>query len=73
MKWYSGQMVLDQDEKHLMEERGSKYNLTISNLTLSDFGNYSCEGSNKMGRTRQFVEISCEDFGIYQTNSKISL
>jgi len=69
MKWYSGQMVLDQDEKHLMEKRGSKYYLTISNLILSDFGNYSCEGSNKMGRTRQFVEISSKNFGIYPTNS----
>lgn len=58
MKWYHDTMILDSDGRRLMEERGSRHSLIIRDFQRSDFGNYSCEAYNKLGRSSKQIELS---------------
>lgn len=58
VKWYRDTMILDTDGRRLMEERGSRHSLIIRKVQHSDFGNYSCEAYNKLGRSSKHVELS---------------
>lgn len=55
-----------------MEARGTKYTLTIKNVQSSDFGNYSCQGENNLGKTRKFMELSGIVLRIYLSFKKIT-
>ncbi|KAL1457807.1 hypothetical protein WDU94_008000 [Cyamophila willieti] len=41
-----------------METRGSRHTLIIRKVVASDFGNYSCEATNPMGKHRAYLELS---------------
>ncbi|OXA38883.1 Striated muscle-specific serine/threonine-protein kinase [Folsomia candida] len=58
VKWYKDVMILDESGRLLMETRGSRHSLIIRNVQPSDFGNYSCEADNKLGRSRKHIELS---------------
>lgn len=58
VKWYRDTMILDTDGRRLMEERGSRHSLIIRKVQHSDFGNYSCEAYNKLGRSSKHIELS---------------
>ncbi|CAG7825968.1 unnamed protein product, partial [Allacma fusca] len=58
VKWYRDTMILDTTERRLMEDRGSRHSLIIRNVQPGDFGNYSCEADNKLGRSRKHIELS---------------
>lgn len=51
-------MILDTTDRRLVEERGSRHSLIIRQVQPSDFGNYSCEADNKLGRTKRHMELS---------------
>jgi len=52
-------MLLETDGRHLIEPRaGTRNSLIIRKVQQSDFGNYSCEADNKLGRARKHIELS---------------
>ena len=51
-------MILDTTDRRLVEERGSRHSLIIRKVQPSDFGNYSCEADNKLGRSKRHMELS---------------
>lgn len=53
-------MRLETTERRIMETRGSRHTLMIRKVLSSDFGNYSCEASNPMGKHRAYLELSGE-------------
>jgi len=55
-------MILDTTDRRLVEERGSRHSLIIRKVQPSDFGNYSCEADNKLGRTKRHMELSGKNF-----------
>lgn len=65
MAWFQDSFVLDPTDRRVMEARGTKYTLTIKNVQSSDFGNYSCQGENNLGKTRKFMELSGTMLGVY--------
>ena len=58
VKWYRDTMILDTTDRRLVEERGSRHSLIIRKVQPSDFGNYSCEADNKLGRSKRHMELS---------------
>lgn len=58
--WFQDSFVLDPTDRRTMEARGTKYTLTIKNVQSSDFGNYSCQGENNLGKSRKYMELSGE-------------
>ncbi|KAI5743064.1 hypothetical protein M8J77_014071 [Diaphorina citri] len=51
-------MRLETTERRIMETRGSRHTLMIRKVVASDFGNYSCEATNPMGKHRAYLELS---------------
>jgi hypothetical protein len=58
VKWFRDTMILDTTDRRLVEERGSRHSLIIRKVQPSDFGNYSCEADNKLGRSKRHMELS---------------
>lgn len=56
--WFQDSFILDPTDRRTMETRGNKYTLTIKNVQSSDFGNYSCQGENNLGKSRKYMELS---------------
>uniref|UniRef100_A0A336K364 CSON015512 protein n=1 Tax=Culicoides sonorensis TaxID=179676 RepID=A0A336K364_CULSO len=56
--WYKDTTQLGTTEQHSQQNRGNKYSLIIRNVTYSDFGNYTCQGSNSLGRERGMLQLS---------------
>ncbi|XP_063695749.1 lachesin-like [Culicoides brevitarsis] len=56
--WYKDTTQLGTTEQHSQQNRGNKYSLIIRNVTYSDFGNYSCQASNSLGRERGYLQLS---------------
>ena len=48
------------DEKHIMEERGNNYTLTIANVRSKDLGDYTCSAVNKIGEGQAMVTLTGE-------------
>lgn len=51
---------MDSGERRIIDSRGSKHTLTIRNVQVSDFGNYSCVAENSLGRAKKYMELSGE-------------
>ncbi|XP_023337137.1 lachesin isoform X2 [Eurytemora carolleeae] len=58
--WYRNTMLLDRNEKRLMEQYGQRHRLVITDMGLEDFGNYSCSAENELGKSRGFIQLSGE-------------
>ncbi|KAJ8984905.1 hypothetical protein NQ317_002745, partial [Molorchus minor] len=56
--WYQDSFALQPTDKRIMSKNGNTHTLTIRNVQLSDFGNYSCIVSNSIGRDKNFIELS---------------
>lgn len=41
-----------------MESRGNKYVMNIINVRSSDFGNYSCQAENSIGKSKGHIELT---------------
>lgn len=56
--WYQDSFLLQPTDRRLMSKSGNTHTLTIKNVQLSDFGNYSCVVSNSIGRDKRYIELS---------------
>lgn len=41
-----------------MYSKGTLYSLKIENLQATDFGNFSCESENSLGKTIKYILLS---------------
>ena len=60
VRWFFDRRQLKMDEKHIMEERGNNYTLTIANVRSKDLGDYTCSAVNKIGEGQAMVTLTGE-------------
>lgn len=58
--WFRDTLRLDSTERRIMEVRGSRHTLIIRKVQSSDFGNYTCQADNQIGKAKQSLELSGE-------------
>ncbi|KAK9884559.1 hypothetical protein WA026_007400 [Henosepilachna vigintioctopunctata] len=58
VSWYQDSFLLQPTDRRLMSSNGQTYTLTIRNVQMSDFGNYSCNVVNSIGRDKRYIELS---------------
>lgn len=51
-------MQIDTTERHIMEHRGSRHTLIIRKVYNQDFGNYSCNAENPLGKSKKYLQLS---------------
>ncbi|XP_054282435.1 brother of CDO isoform X2 [Macrosteles quadrilineatus] len=56
--WYRDTLRLDSTERRIMEVRGTRHTLIIRKVQSSDFGNYTCQADNQIGKAKQSLELS---------------
>lgn len=56
--WFKDTMQLDTTERHITETRGSRHTLIIRNVVAQDFGNYSCNAENPLGKSKKYLQLS---------------
>ncbi|XP_066150996.1 neurotrimin-like [Euwallacea fornicatus] len=56
--WLQDSFQLQPTDRRLMTKNGQTYTLTIKNIQMPDFGNYSCLVSNSIGRDKRYIELS---------------
>ncbi|XP_060522817.1 limbic system-associated membrane protein-like [Cylas formicarius] len=56
--WFKDTAQLGTTEQHATQARGNRYTLVIRNVTMADFGNYSCVASNMHGKSRGNLELT---------------
>lgn len=56
--WFKETMQLDTTERHIMENRGSRHTLIIRKVHPQDFGNYSCNAENQLGKSKKYLMLS---------------
>jgi Immunoglobulin I-set domain len=60
VRWYRDTMLLDRNERRIMEQFGQRHRLVLTSLLTEDFANYSCYAENELGKARQFILLSGE-------------
>lgn len=58
IQWYQNSFAINNDFRHRILDNG---NLVISQLTKADEGNYTCEASNRLGKTIGFTYLFIVD------------
>lgn len=58
MLWYQDSFLIQPTDRRIMSSTGKTHTLTIRNVQLSDFGNYSCVVVNSIGREKKYIELS---------------
>ena len=51
-------MLLDRNERRIMEQFGQRHRLVLTSLFMEDFANYSCYAENELGKARQVILLS---------------
>jgi hypothetical protein len=51
-------MLLDRNERRIMEQFGQRHRLLLTSLLLEDFANYSCYAENDLGKARKYIQLS---------------
>ena len=60
--WYKNMLLLDGGARYHMHSAGNVHSLTIRDVGIEDFANYSCTADNSMGRNRATVMVTGENF-----------
>ena len=63
VRWYRDTMLLDRNERRIMEQFGQRHRLVLTSLLMEDFANYSCYAENDLGRARQFIQLAGGESG----------
>lgn len=58
MTWYQDSFLLEATDRRIIEARGNKHVLNIISVRTSDFGNYSCQAENNMGKSKKYIELT---------------
>lgn len=56
--WYRDERVIVPSDTRILGSSNNKYTLILRNIQESDFGLYSCNADNKLGRSSQNIELS---------------
>lgn len=56
--WYQDSFPVEATDRRIMESRGNKYVMNIINVRSSDFGNYSCQAENSIGKSKGHIELT---------------
>ncbi|XP_031625515.1 protein amalgam-like [Contarinia nasturtii] len=56
--WYKETTQIGTTEQLSQQSRGNRHTLTIRNVTYNDFGNYTCQASNSLGKDRASLQLS---------------
>ncbi|KAK7580602.1 hypothetical protein V9T40_001231 [Parthenolecanium corni] len=56
--WYQDSFPLEGTDRRIIEARGNKYVMNIINVRSSDFGNYSCQAENTIGKSKSHIELT---------------
>ena len=57
IKWFKNSMELTED-KHRLNNKGHKSSLKLTQISESDFGNYTCRAENRLGSSYRILEVS---------------
>ncbi|XP_023342737.1 limbic system-associated membrane protein [Eurytemora carolleeae] len=58
VKWFKETMILEPTNNRHMESYGNRRVLVLRNVNEFDFGNYSCQADNSLGRLSKSIEVS---------------
>ncbi|XP_055389273.1 neural cell adhesion molecule 2-like [Condylostylus longicornis] len=56
--WLKDTMQIDTTERHIMESRGARHSLIIRKVYSTDFGNYTCQADNQLGKARKTISLT---------------
>jgi len=56
--WYRDERVIVPSDTRILESSNNKYTLILRNVQELDFGLYSCNADNKLGRSSQNIQLS---------------
>lgn len=51
-------MQLERTDRHHSQNHGTRYTLILHNVHASDFGNYTCQAENSLGRARKTLVLT---------------
>ncbi|XP_070491540.1 protein amalgam-like [Chironomus tepperi] len=61
VSWLRDTVPIDPHNEHFsMDNRGTRYTLTVRRVRSQDFGNYSCVADNQLGKNKKNIRLSGE-------------